>query len=84
MDLVIDYGGKARYASTIRFDWFEVEWDAFFGEPRGEYLPVTESYIENLRKRVETQRARAGGYSKVMLERLELAEKLLGELTEKP
>lgn len=81
MDLVIDYAGKARYASTIQFDWFEVEWDAFFAERRGDYFPVTESYLEALRKRIEVQRSRSAGYSQEMLHRLELAERLLRELT---
>lgn len=80
LDLVIDYDGKARYASTIHFDWFEVEWDAFFAEQRGDYFPVTESYLEALRKRIEVQRSRSAGYSPEMLRRLELAEKLLSDL----
>lgn len=80
MDLVIDYAGKARYASTIHFDWFEVEWDAFFAEQRGDYFPVTESYLSSFRKRVEIQRSRSAGYSPEMLRRLEMAEKLLREL----
>lgn len=84
MDLVIDYAGKARYASTIQFDWFEVEWDAFFAEQRGDYFPVTESYLEALRKRIEVQRSRSAGYSQEMLRRLGLAEKLLRNLEPVP
>lgn len=45
-------------------------------------MNVTNERLEEIKS--NPQRARAGGYSKVMLERLELAEKLLGELTEKP
>jgi hypothetical protein len=80
MDLVIDYDGKARYASLTRFDWFEVEWDAFFGEQRFGYVPVTQSFLDNLRSRVAAQRERSDGYSETMLERLALAEKLLSDL----
>lgn len=80
LDLITDYDGKYRYASLVTFDWFEVEGNDWMPIKRLGYELVTDSFLQRLQERVEKQKSRSSGYTKQMLERLGMAEKLLKEL----
>lgn len=82
LDLVIDYGGRVRFASLIHFDFIEVDGSAWAGQCPYGYEVVTQSYLEKFRARIEHQRERLGGYSEEMLERFTKAESLLRNLTD--
>lgn len=82
LDLIVSYPcDTVRYASLVHFDWFEVAGEAFFNERYRDCEVVSRSFLERLRNRTETQRSRSEKYTPEMLERLEMAEKLLKELT---
>ena len=81
MDRIISYpSDTVRYASLVHFDWFEVAGEAFFAERYRDYAWVSESFLDRLASRIETQRSRSEKYSPAMLERLRMAEELLKEL----
>lgn len=79
---VVRYGETMRFASLSSLSWFPRAWDEMpVPMPSwGVCEVVTDVFLEQLEKRVRTQRERCSGYSPEMLARLELAEKLLREL----
>lgn len=80
LDTIVDYGGKFRFASLTRFDWFDVspeEW----GHRYQDYDLVTEGFLAAFKLRLDTQEARKHGYTKTMLARLEQAKRLYFDLT---
>lgn len=70
-----------RYASLVHFDWFEIAGEAFFNERYRDYEVVSQSFLGSLEARVVKQREKLESYSPEMLERFEMAENLLKELT---
>lgn len=81
LDRVIDYSGKRRFASLVNLDWFESPYSDW-GIRYQYYDLVTEGFLRAFKLRLDTQDARKQGYSKKMLERLEMARRLYLELTQ--
>jgi len=81
LNIIVSYPcDTVRYASLVHFDWFEVTGEAFFNERYQDYEVVSQSFLEQLKHRIETQKSRSESYTPAMLERLEMAEKLRIEL----
>jgi len=80
IDLIIDYGGKFRYASLTTFHWFDVDAETWLGGQYDGYELVTSGFLAAFKLRLDTQNARSDGYSRKMKERLHQAWQLWREL----